>query len=130
MVVAMPNASNILSALFGTLMGAALAWLAGRQQHRLTLTLEMHREFNSSDMLGARYRAGELLESHLALDLRAMQASLGKSTLLDVGGSSGSTKGYGWRSRSAGCRAERSRGFLARYLIGGTSRASGINSCR
>jgi hypothetical protein len=66
------------------LLGAALAWLAGRQQHRLTLTLDMHREFNSADMLGARYRAGELLESNHTLDLRAMRASLGKDTLLDV----------------------------------------------
>ena len=80
----MPITSNIMSALFGTLVGAALAWLAGRHQQRLTLTLEMHREFNSADMLGARYRAGELLETNHTLDLRAMQSSLGKSTLLDV----------------------------------------------
>jgi hypothetical protein len=80
----MPNTSNILSALFGTIMGAALAWLVGRQQQRLTLTLDMHREFNSADMLGARYRAGELLETNNALDLRAMQAMMGKSMLLDV----------------------------------------------
>jgi hypothetical protein len=43
------------------LLGAALAWLAGRQQHRLTLTLDMH-----------RYGAGELLESNHTLDLRAI----------------------------------------------------------
>jgi len=55
-------------ALFGTLVGAALAWLVGRQQHKLALTLEMHREFNSADMLGVRYRAGELLESNHAMD--------------------------------------------------------------
>jgi hypothetical protein len=76
--------ANILSALFGTLVGAALAWLVGRQQHKLTLTLEMHREFNSADMLGVRYRAGELLEKNHTLDLREMQAALGKTALLDV----------------------------------------------
>jgi len=76
--------TNILSALFGTLMGAALAWVVGRQQHKLTLTLEMHREFNSADMLGARYRAGELLETNHTLDLRAMQVAFGKTALLDV----------------------------------------------
>jgi hypothetical protein len=75
---------NILSALFGTLVGAALAWLVGRQRHKLTLTLEMHREFNSADMLGVRYRAGELLERNHTLDLREMQAALGKTALLDV----------------------------------------------
>lgn len=75
---------NILSALFGTLAGAALAWLVGRQQHKLALTLEMHREFNSADMLGVRYRAGALLEMNHTLDLREMQAALGKTALLDV----------------------------------------------
>jgi hypothetical protein len=75
---------NILCALFGTLVGAALAWLVGRQQHKLTLTLEMHREFNSADMLGVRYRAGQLLETHHARDLREMQTALGKTALLDV----------------------------------------------
>jgi hypothetical protein len=75
---------NIVSALFGTLVGAALAWLGGRQRHKLSLTLEMHREFNSPAMLAVRYRAGALLEANHALDLRELQAALGKTALVDV----------------------------------------------
>ncbi|WP_143175302.1 hypothetical protein [Cryptosporangium aurantiacum] len=63
---------TVSSALFGTLVGASLTWLISRHQQKLYFTLDLHREFNSADMVEVRYSAGRLLEKHPEKSLREL----------------------------------------------------------
>jgi hypothetical protein len=49
---------SVASGLVGTLVGAAIAWLAARKAHRLKTVFEMHREFHSPEMTRSRSLAG------------------------------------------------------------------------
>lgn len=50
---------SVAAALLGTVVGAAIAWLAGRRQHRLETAFAMHREFHTPEMTRSRNLAGE-----------------------------------------------------------------------
>ena len=55
---------SIGGGLVGTLVGAAVAWFAGRAQYRLEATFTMHREFHSPEMTLSRNLAGKTVRDH------------------------------------------------------------------
>ena len=52
------------SGLIGTLVGAVIAWLVGRRQHRVETTFAMHQEFHSAEMTKSRGAAGKTVREH------------------------------------------------------------------
>ena len=60
-------ASALLGAvagLLGVLIGVSSSWLLTRRQHQLSMTLAMHREFNTGDLATSRHLAWKLLLDH------------------------------------------------------------------
>jgi len=55
--------TSVATGLVGTLVGAAIAWLAARKSHRLEISFEMHREFHSPEMI-------DWMERHTETDQR------------------------------------------------------------
>jgi hypothetical protein len=75
---------SVLVGLLGTIIGAALACLSGTRQHRLAETFQLHREFNSAEMIESRYRAGQLLEANATKTLNEVRSEVGTSVMHDV----------------------------------------------
>ena len=55
---------SVGTGLIGTLVGAAIAWLAGRRQHRVETTYAMHQEFHAAEMTKSRGLAGKTVRKH------------------------------------------------------------------
>jgi hypothetical protein len=55
---------SVVTGLVGTLVGAAIAWLAGNRSHRLETAHDMHREFHSPEMTHSRNLGGALVRKH------------------------------------------------------------------
>jgi hypothetical protein len=55
---------SVATGLVGTLVGAAIAWLAGKRLHRLKTAYDMHREFHSSEMTHSRNLGGVTVRKH------------------------------------------------------------------
>jgi len=55
---------SVAAGLIGTLVGAAIAWLAGRRQYRLETSFAMHREFHAPEMTHSRNLAGKTVRDH------------------------------------------------------------------
>jgi hypothetical protein len=62
--------------LVGTLVGAAIAWLAGKRSHRLETAFDMHREFHSPEMTHSRNLAGVTVRKHSAKTYDEMRRML------------------------------------------------------
>lgn len=62
--------------LLGTLVGAAIAWLTGRRQHRLEMAFGMHREFHAPDMTHSRSLGGLTVRTHHSQSYDSMRRSL------------------------------------------------------
>jgi hypothetical protein len=75
---------NILVGFIGTIVGGVVTWVIGVRQRRLVLVLQMHRDFNSAEMVEIRHQASEFLESHPGLSLRELRAQHGWSLMKDV----------------------------------------------
>ena len=80
----MESLINAMSGFLGAVLGALIAWLAGLRQARVAQTFELHREFNSADMIDSRYRASQLLERHRGEDYAQLRRSLGRVEMQDV----------------------------------------------
>jgi hypothetical protein len=55
---------SVGSGLLGVILGVTSSWLLVRRQHQLTITLDLHREFNSGQMARSRHVAGKLVLEH------------------------------------------------------------------
>src|SRR5262249_33661755 len=55
---------SVGTGLIGTLVGATIAWLAGRRQHRVETTYAMHQEFHAAEMTKSRGLAGKTVRKH------------------------------------------------------------------
>jgi hypothetical protein len=75
---------NLLVGLFGTLSGGFVTWHIQRRESRVSVILEMHREFNSVGMVATRYRAAELLQGNPCEDFAQLNLRLGTSAMRDV----------------------------------------------
>jgi hypothetical protein len=62
--------------LLGTLVGAAIAWLAGRRSDRLNTAFAMHREFHSPEMTHSRNLAGATVWKHPSMTYDEMRRML------------------------------------------------------
>jgi len=80
----MDTALSVIASLLGVLVGASLARRAADSQRRLNFTFDLHREYNSSDMIRARHAAAELLRGHPGLDYRDLRDQLGYSGAADL----------------------------------------------
>ena len=87
---------NILVGFIGTIVGGVVTWVIGVRQRRLVLVLQMHRDFNSAEMVEIRHQASEFLESHPGLSLRELRAQHGWSLMKDVWSSSFSIRDFGY----------------------------------
>lgn len=67
---------SIGAGLLGTLVGAAVAWFAGRTQHRLETTFAMHREFHSPEMTRSRNLAGQTVRDNRDCSFETMRKEL------------------------------------------------------
>lgn len=75
---------GLLSGLVGVVLGALLSSALSSREGRIDRTLEMHREFESADMIAARYRASELLAAHPNADYNNLRDSVGRTEMADV----------------------------------------------
>jgi hypothetical protein len=64
---------SVAAGLIGTVVGAAIAWLAGRRQHRLETAFAMHREFHAPEMTRSRHLAGKTVRDHRSETFDAMR---------------------------------------------------------
>src|SRR5215813_4201186 len=55
---------SVGTGLIGTLVGAAIAWLAGRRQHHVETTYAMHQEFHAAEMTKSSGLAGKTVRKH------------------------------------------------------------------
>jgi hypothetical protein len=62
--------------LLGTLVGAAIAWLAGRRQRRLEMAFGMHREFHAPEMTHSRNMGGSTVRAHHSQNYNSMRRNL------------------------------------------------------
>jgi hypothetical protein len=67
---------SVGAGLIGTLVGAAIAWLAGSRQRRLETAFAMHREFHASEMTHSRNLAGKTVREHRSETLDAIRRKL------------------------------------------------------
>lgn len=67
---------SVGAALLGTVVGAAIAWLAGRRQHRLETAFAMHREFHAPEMTRSRNLAGKTVIEHRSDSFEVMRKTL------------------------------------------------------
>lgn len=66
----------IAAGLVGTVVGAIVAWFAGRAQHRLETTFAMHREFHSPEMTRSRNLAGQTVRDNRSSSFEDMRVKL------------------------------------------------------
>jgi hypothetical protein len=67
---------SVGAGLIGTVVGATIAWLAGRRQRRLETAFAMHREFHAPEMTRSRNLAGKLVRDHRSETFDAMREKL------------------------------------------------------
>jgi len=67
---------SVGTGLIGTLVGAAIAWFAGRRQHRVETTYAMHQEFHGAEMTKSRGLAGETVREHKAKNYDELRRDL------------------------------------------------------
>jgi hypothetical protein len=67
---------TVAAALIGTVVGAGIAWLAGRRQHRLQTAFAMHREFHAPEMTHSRNLAGKTVTEHRSDSFEIMRSEL------------------------------------------------------
>jgi hypothetical protein len=67
---------SVGAALLGTVVGAVIAWLAGRRQHRLETAFAMHREFHAPEMTCSRNLGGKTVRKHRSDSFEAMRTGL------------------------------------------------------
>jgi hypothetical protein len=67
---------SVAAGLFGTVLGAAIAWLVSQRQQRLAATFSMHREFHDPEMTRSRNLGGKTVREHSSKDFDAMRRQL------------------------------------------------------
>jgi hypothetical protein len=67
---------SVAAGLVGTVVGAAIAWLAGRRQRRLETAFAMHREFHAPDMTHSRSLGGKTVRDHPSENFDVMRRGL------------------------------------------------------
>ena len=72
----MRNLIPLAAALVGTVVGAAIAWLAGGRLRRLETAFAMHREFHALDMTHSRNLGGKTVRDHPSEDYDALRRRL------------------------------------------------------
>jgi hypothetical protein len=66
----------LATGLVGTVLGAAIAWFAGRRTDRLKTAFDMHREFHSLEMTRSRNRAGATVRRYPSYDFDDLRRRL------------------------------------------------------
>ena len=67
---------SVGAGLVGTVVGAAIAWLVSRRQHRLETAFAMHREFHAPEMTRSRNHAGKTVGDHRSETFDALRRNL------------------------------------------------------
>jgi hypothetical protein len=67
---------SVGAGLVGTVVGAAIAWLVSRRQHRLETAFAMHREFHGPEMTRSRNLAGKTVRDHPSETFDAIRKNL------------------------------------------------------
>jgi hypothetical protein len=75
---------SILSGLFGVGVGAYLSWLASKRQRQITVAFDMHREFNSGEMIESRHSASSLLVEFPLRTYTEIREEIGGLRMKDV----------------------------------------------
>jgi hypothetical protein len=75
-VPTMETLISVAAGLVGTIVGAGIAWVAGRKLRRLETTFAMHREFHAPDMTHSRNLGGKTVRNHPSETFDAMRRRL------------------------------------------------------
>jgi hypothetical protein len=67
---------SVGAGLIGTVVGAGIAWLVSRKQHRLETVFAMHREFHAPEMTRSRNFAGKTVRDHQSESFDVMRRKL------------------------------------------------------
>jgi hypothetical protein len=114
--------------LLGTMLGALLTWLITTRQRRLATTFDMHREFNSPEMIRSRYKASELLEAHSDENLAELRQRLGRVEMQGVWNVVNFYQRLWLPVRYGSLRNEYVPGLFGDISIGGTREAFVLNT--
>lgn len=80
----MSQALSLVAGLVGVLVGACLSWMSTRRHRRIEMVFALHKEYNSIDMVQARYRASALLGENPKVSYNELRATLGRVQMQDV----------------------------------------------
>jgi len=75
---------SIFSGLVGVGVGAYLSWIATKRQRQISVAFDMHREFNSREMIESRYSASGLLVEFPSQRYTEIREAIGGLRMKDV----------------------------------------------
>jgi hypothetical protein len=78
------QALSLATGLVGVLVGAYLSWMSTRRHRRTEMVFALHKEYNSIEMVQARYRASALLGKNPKLSYNELRTMLGRVQMQDV----------------------------------------------
>ena len=78
------QALSLAAGLVGVLVGAYLFWTSTRRHRRIEMIFALHKEYNSIDMVQARYRASALLGENPKVSYNELRVTLGGVQMQDV----------------------------------------------